>query len=203
MLSETPKIQAFLSPPTMGCITMMSGISRGLSKLHSQPCIDHRANNVKDAAEAAKSICPTKEYGDVFQASIQDEGAHPDLAPDDGFCWRKYGQKDILGAKYPRRYYRCANGPSQGCFAKKRVKRSSDDPDIFEITYCGKHTCNLASNVMPPTAPSEYQEQGTRIEPQQQHNQLTEENQKQQSQDLLVSFQSCLKVIAQDLETPD
>ncbi|MBA0593062.1 hypothetical protein Gorai_010022, partial [Gossypium raimondii] len=34
--------------------------SRGLSKLHSQPCIDHRANNVKDAAEAAKSICPTK-----------------------------------------------------------------------------------------------------------------------------------------------
>lgn len=24
---------------------------------------------------------------------------------DDGFSWRKYGQKDILGAKYPR----CAN----------------------------------------------------------------------------------------------
>ncbi|XP_052481550.1 uncharacterized protein LOC105764736 isoform X12 [Gossypium raimondii] len=160
--------------------------SRGLSKLHSQPCIDHRANNVKDAAEAAKSICPTKEYGDVFQASIQDEGAHPDLAPDDGFCWRKYGQKDILGAKYPRRYYRCTYKHNQGCLATKTVKRSSDDPTIFEITYRGKHTCNLASNVMPPTAPSEYQEQGTRIEPQQQHNQLTEENQKQQSQDLLV-----------------
>ncbi|XP_052481549.1 uncharacterized protein LOC105764736 isoform X11 [Gossypium raimondii] len=159
--------------------------SRGLSKLHSQPCIDHRANNVKDAAEAAKSICPTKEYGDVFQASIQDEGAHPDLAPDDGFCWRKYGQKDILGAKYPR-YYRCTYKHNQGCLATKTVKRSSDDPTIFEITYRGKHTCNLASNVMPPTAPSEYQEQGTRIEPQQQHNQLTEENQKQQSQDLLV-----------------
>ena len=26
-----------------------------------------------------------------------------DVAPlDDGFSWRKYGQKDILGAKYPR-----------------------------------------------------------------------------------------------------
>jgi hypothetical protein len=26
-----------------------------------------------------------------------------DVGPlDDGFCWRKYGQKDILGAKYPR-----------------------------------------------------------------------------------------------------
>lgn len=22
--------------------------------------------------------------------------------PDDGFSWRKYGQKDILGAKHPR-----------------------------------------------------------------------------------------------------
>jgi hypothetical protein len=26
-----------------------------------------------------------------------------DVGPlDDGFSWRKYGQKDILGAKYPR-----------------------------------------------------------------------------------------------------
>ncbi|XP_052481548.1 uncharacterized protein LOC105764736 isoform X10 [Gossypium raimondii] len=160
--------------------------SRGLSKLHSQPCIDHRANNVKDAAEAAKSICPTKEYGDVFQASIQDEGAHPDLAPDDGFCWRKYGQKDILGAKYPRSFFRCTHRHNQGCLATKTVQRLDDDPTFFEITYHRKHTCNLASNVMPPTAPSRNQEQGTRIEPQQQYNQLPEENQKQQSQDLLV-----------------
>lgn len=34
--------------------------SWGLDKLHSQPSIDHRANNVKEVAEAAKSICPTK-----------------------------------------------------------------------------------------------------------------------------------------------
>ncbi|TYH96977.1 hypothetical protein ES332_A12G212300v1 [Gossypium tomentosum] len=237
--------------------------SRGLSKLHSQPCIDHRANNVKDAAEAAKSICPTKEYGDVFQASIQNEGAHPgipeasiqdesqqsvgvdpqpsaleiivsestestplpltgsplsgdfdryfkeqyqlhldaskksetrqvgvrpgtDLAPDDGFCWRKYGQKDILEAKYPRSFFRCTYRHIQGCLATKIVQRLDDDPTVFEITYCRKHTCNLASNVMPPTAPSRNQEHGTRIEPQQQHSQLPEENQKQQSQDLLV-----------------
>ncbi|MFQ6660056.1 hypothetical protein Gotur_028694 [Gossypium turneri] len=181
-----------------------------LSELHSQACIDHRVNNVKDAAEAAKSICPTKggdtvpfldrhiislilvhltlaEYGDVFQASIQDEGAHPDLAPDDGFCWRKYGQKDSLGAKYPRVYYRCANKHSQGCLAVKIIE-SNDDMIPVKVAYRGEHTCNqasnvmhcnLASNVMPPTAPSEYQEQGTRIEP-------PEENQKQQSQDLLV-----------------
>jgi WRKY DNA -binding domain len=26
------------------------------------------------------------------------------LPPDDGYSWRKYGQKYILGAKYPRYY---------------------------------------------------------------------------------------------------
>ena len=25
-----------------------------------------------------------------------------DLPPDDGYTWRKYGQKDILGSRYPR-----------------------------------------------------------------------------------------------------
>jgi hypothetical protein len=28
--------------------------------------------------------------------------ANLDATPDDGFSWRKYGQKDILGAKFPR-----------------------------------------------------------------------------------------------------
>lgn len=25
-----------------------------------------------------------------------------DLPPEDGYTWRKYGQKEILGSKYPR-----------------------------------------------------------------------------------------------------
>lgn len=29
-------------------------------------------------------------------------GAGIDRALDDGFSWRKYGQKDILGTKFPR-----------------------------------------------------------------------------------------------------
>ncbi|XVF10013.1 hypothetical protein REPUB_Repub07fG0147700 [Reevesia pubescens] len=102
---------------------------------------------------------------------------------DDGFSWRKYGQKDILGAKYPRGYYRCTHRNVQGCLATKQVQRSDDDPTIFEITYRGRHTCNLASHVIPPSAPSENQEQ----------NQI-------QSQDLLLSFQRDLKVITQDLD---
>ncbi|CAN6482749.1 unnamed protein product [Victoria cruziana] len=61
---------------------------------------------------------------------------------DDGYSWRKYGQKDILGAKYPRGYYRCTHRHAQGCQATKQVQRSDHNPSVFDITYCGKHTCN-------------------------------------------------------------
>ncbi|XP_042460825.1 transcription factor WRKY19-like [Zingiber officinale] len=60
---------------------------------------------------------------------------------DDGFTWRKYGQKEILGAKYPRAYFRCAHRASHGCPAKKQVQRSDDDPSVYDVTYHGDHTC--------------------------------------------------------------
>ncbi|KAK8521227.1 hypothetical protein V6N13_077343 [Hibiscus sabdariffa] len=117
---------------------------------------------------------------------------------DDGFCWRKYGQKDIHGAKYPRGYYRCAHRTSQGCLATKLVQRSDDDPTFFEITYRERHTCNLACNVVLPGAPA-----GTNIEPQQCNQQL-EENQTQQSHDLLVNFQrNDFKVVTRDSDLSD
>ncbi|XP_074555804.1 transcription factor WRKY19-like [Curcuma longa] len=60
---------------------------------------------------------------------------------DDGFTWRKYGQKAILGAKYPRAYFRCAHRASHGCPAKKQVQRSEDDPSVYDVTYHEDHTC--------------------------------------------------------------
>ncbi|XP_062193508.1 disease resistance protein RGA5-like [Phragmites australis] len=60
---------------------------------------------------------------------------------DDGYSWYKYGQKDILGAKYPRSYYRCTNRHTHGCPATKQVQRTDSDPLLFDIVYHGKHTC--------------------------------------------------------------
>ncbi|KAL2336152.1 hypothetical protein Fmac_010598 [Flemingia macrophylla] len=66
---------------------------------------------------------------------------------DDGHSWRKYGQKEILGAKFPRGYYRCTYRNVQGCLATKQVQKSDEDPMICEITYKGRHTCTQVSHL--------------------------------------------------------
>ncbi|CAH2044266.1 unnamed protein product [Thlaspi arvense] len=74
-------------------------------------------------------------------------GVAIDRTLDDGFSWRKYGQKDILGAKFPRGYYRCTYRKSQGCEATKQVQRSNENLMLFEIIYRGVHSCSQAANV--------------------------------------------------------
>ncbi|KAJ4797635.1 DNA-binding WRKY domain-containing protein [Rhynchospora pubera] len=56
---------------------------------------------------------------------------------EDGYRWRKYGQKAVKNSPYPRSYYRCT---TQKCPVKKRVERSYQDPTVVITTYEGKHT---------------------------------------------------------------
>lgn len=63
----------------------------------------------------------------------------------DGYSWRKYGQKDILGATFPRAYYRCTYRHSQGCLATKQVQKSDEDSSLVQVTYKGRHTCKQGS----------------------------------------------------------
>lgn len=55
---------------------------------------------------------------------------------DDGYRWRKYGQKVVKGHHYPRNYYKCTN---IGCTVRKQVERSSSDTKSVMTTYEGKH----------------------------------------------------------------
>ncbi|GMI69483.1 WRKY DNA-BINDING PROTEIN 23, WRKY DNA-binding protein 23 [Hibiscus trionum] len=56
---------------------------------------------------------------------------------EDGYRWRKYGQKAVKNSPFPRSYYRCT---STSCNVKKRVERSFTDPSIVVTTYEGQHT---------------------------------------------------------------
>ncbi|XP_073036031.1 probable WRKY transcription factor 57 [Primulina eburnea] len=55
---------------------------------------------------------------------------------EDGYRWRKYGQKAVKNSPFPRSYYRCTNSK---CTVKKRVERSCKDPTVVITTYEGKH----------------------------------------------------------------
>lgn len=82
--------------------------------------------------------------------------------------------------------------------ATKQVQRSDDDPTIFQITYRGRHTCSQGSSeVNPPPLLPERSEPSLGVNQQQKVL-----SQAQQSpHELLMSFQTGLKVITENIDT--
>uniref|UniRef100_A0A0D3GT39 WRKY domain-containing protein n=1 Tax=Oryza barthii TaxID=65489 RepID=A0A0D3GT39_9ORYZ len=59
-----------------------------------------------------------------------------DRPTDDGYNWRKYGQKAVKGGEYPKSYYKCTH---LNCLVRKNVEHSADGR-IVQIIYRGQHT---------------------------------------------------------------
>ncbi|KMZ69087.1 hypothetical protein ZOSMA_222G00320 [Zostera marina] len=89
----------------------------------------------------------TRKRKDVQKCTKQIEVGLNEGPPVDGYCWRKYGQKDILDSKHPRSYFRCSFFFSEGCLAKKLVQKSDEDLTIYLVTYSGEHTCSRIQSV--------------------------------------------------------
>ncbi|KAM0847620.1 hypothetical protein ACQ4PT_054900 [Festuca glaucescens] len=98
----------------------------------------------RDATQAQESqgICKRRKGLPRWTQKFRIPDANLEYTPDDGLSWRKYGQKDILGARFPRGYYRCTYRNAKGCPATKHVQRSDADLAVFNVTYQGAHTCH-------------------------------------------------------------
>nr|AKA27880.1 WRKY protein [Salvia miltiorrhiza] len=72
---------------------------------------------------------------------------------EDGYRWRKYGQKAVKNSPFPRSYYKCT---SQKCSVKKLIERSYEDSTMVITTYLGRHnhhspaTLRGRAAVLPP-----------------------------------------------------
>lgn len=155
---------------------------------------DFRSSDSKSDASRKRKAMPRWTKRVKIQPGTGIEGSL-----DDKYNWRKYGQKDILGAKYPRGYYRCTHRHAQGCLATKQVQRSDNDPTLFEITYRGRHTCSDESSN--PTAPPPERSNPSRSLTANVRDHL--QNQQQNSQEVLLNFKTDLKVITEDLDCHD
>ncbi|KAF8394850.1 hypothetical protein HHK36_018787 [Tetracentron sinense] len=92
-------------------------------------------------------IAPVQSFNATIQANTQNnvrdynEYPQPNQSlrdqrrSDDGYNWRKYGQKQVKGSENPRSYYKCT---FPDCPTKKKVERSLDG-QITEIVYKGSH----------------------------------------------------------------
>ncbi|GMY15146.1 probable WRKY transcription factor 43 [Fagus crenata] len=93
------------------------------------------ANNICESGEnVTKGGKKIKRHRYAFQTRSQ-----VDIL-DDGYRWRKYGQKAVKNNKFPRSYYRCTY---KGCNVKKQIQRLSKDEEIVVTTYEGKHSHQL------------------------------------------------------------
>nr|QCV57343.1 WRKY transcription factor [Fagopyrum tataricum] len=98
------------------------------------------SNNSQDAAnEMQQNECTQGEdagidYQDGDQKVVDLSGGTVSTS-EDGYSWRKYGQKQVKGSEFPRSYYKCTH---PNCPVKKKVEHSHDG-QITEIVYKGVH----------------------------------------------------------------
>ncbi|KAL7212585.1 hypothetical protein ACSBR2_015304 [Camellia fascicularis] len=127
------------------------------SNKHKKDLLQQKESD-DDGGESSKKVSKSKKKGEKkekeprFAFMTKSEVDHLE----DGYRWRKYGQKAVKNSPFPRSYYRCT---TQKCTVKKRVERSFEDPSIVITTYEGQHNHlipatlrgNVGGMVLPPS----------------------------------------------------
>ncbi|CAL4999582.1 unnamed protein product [Urochloa decumbens] len=96
---------------------------------------------------------PANEQEESEENQNEEDSSAPVVAPaEDGYNWRKYGQKQVKNSEHPRSYYKCTH---PNCPVKKKVERSQEG-HITEIVYKGSHSHPLPPPNRRPSVPSSH-----------------------------------------------
>ncbi|CAN0879015.1 Probable WRKY transcription factor 20 [Linum grandiflorum] len=76
---------------------------------------------------------------------------------DDGYRWRKYGQKAVSGSAYWRGYYKCTH---RGCPARKTIQTDSDDPAFVITKVRNDHSHAAVNNTLDAAARPDFSPSG-------------------------------------------
>ncbi|KAK8451397.1 hypothetical protein SEVIR_6G206000v4 [Setaria viridis] len=96
---------------------------------------------------------PADEQEESEDNQNEEDSSVPVIAPaEDGYNWRKYGQKQVKNSEHPRSYYKCTH---PNCPVKKKVERSQKG-HITEIVYKGSHSHPLPPPNRRPSVPSSH-----------------------------------------------
>ncbi|KAK1376150.1 WRKY domain-containing protein [Heracleum sosnowskyi] len=131
----SPGEKKILPPPLI--------LKSGAFKLEDDPCTSPRSEK---SDEPRKNVLKKRKTMTQWSEQVQvplGTGVEGPLG--DESSWRKYGQKNIFGATFPRAYYRCTYRNSQGCLATKQVQRSDESLSLILVNYKGRHACKKGS----------------------------------------------------------
>ncbi|KAK7284563.1 hypothetical protein RJT34_19310 [Clitoria ternatea] len=120
-------------PPTPNSSSISSASSEALNDEHSKTVDQAHQQQKTNQQLKAKKTNQKRQREPRFAFMTKSEVDHLE----DGYRWRKYGQKAVKNSPFPRSYYRCT---SASCNVKKRVERSYADPSVVVTTYEGQHT---------------------------------------------------------------
>lgn len=111
---------------------------------HSASEKDNGTITISTDPKVSDNVCGSAEHSPPLNEQPDEEGQRGadcmaggtgGTTSEDGYNWRKYGQKQVKGSEYPRSYYKCTH---PNCQVKKKVERSHEG-HITEIIYKGAH----------------------------------------------------------------
>eukprot|EP01018_Ginkgo_biloba_P004660 Gb_26411 [translate_table: standard] len=97
--------------------------------------INNRKRTIDDEENAQSKEKGTKTSTDGRKRKIIIQVRSEEVL-EDGYRWRKYGEKAMKNSSIPRSYYKCSD---KKCIVKKRVERKPSESDVLVVTYEGIH----------------------------------------------------------------